>query len=92
MIKISLYYILMLRGSPKGTSDFSPTCSEAECGVKDDADKEVLKGRPNILYCKPLFIVCIVLSEHYLMYTCLNPTFHFAACGAEIRCPFGTLA
>ncbi|OAV71553.1 hypothetical protein Barb4_00600 [Bacteroidales bacterium Barb4] len=40
----------MLRRSPKGARDFSPTCSEAECGVNGDAGKEVLKGRPNI-YC-----------------------------------------
>ncbi|OAV68349.1 hypothetical protein Barb4_02103 [Bacteroidales bacterium Barb4] len=26
----------MLRRSPERTADFSPTCSEAECGVKGD--------------------------------------------------------
>ncbi|OAV73764.1 hypothetical protein Barb7_02867 [Bacteroidales bacterium Barb7] len=29
---------------------FSPTCSKAECGVKDDTIKKVLKGRQNTEY------------------------------------------
>ncbi|OAV69607.1 hypothetical protein Barb4_01672 [Bacteroidales bacterium Barb4] len=32
-------------------ADFSPTWSEAECGVKGGAGKEILKGRPNNIYC-----------------------------------------
>ncbi|OAV68873.1 hypothetical protein Barb4_01922 [Bacteroidales bacterium Barb4] len=30
---------------PEGTGDFSPTCSEAECGVTDDTVRKVLKER-----------------------------------------------
>ncbi|OAV70080.1 hypothetical protein Barb6XT_00116 [Bacteroidales bacterium Barb6XT] len=35
----------MLRKSPEGTEDFSPTWSEAECGVTNGYVKEVLKGQ-----------------------------------------------
>ncbi|OAV75026.1 hypothetical protein Barb7_01403 [Bacteroidales bacterium Barb7] len=41
----------MLRRNPEGMIYFSPTWSAAECGVNGDADKEVLKGRPNNIYC-----------------------------------------
>ncbi|OAV68556.1 hypothetical protein Barb4_02040 [Bacteroidales bacterium Barb4] len=35
----------MLHGRPEGTGDFSPTCSEAECGVKRAITNKVLKER-----------------------------------------------
>ncbi|OAV72943.1 hypothetical protein Barb7_03026 [Bacteroidales bacterium Barb7] len=33
--------VLMLCRYPEGVRDFSPTCSTVECGIKDDAIKEV---------------------------------------------------
>ncbi|OAV73373.1 hypothetical protein Barb6_00303 [Bacteroidales bacterium Barb6] len=38
--------------------DFSPTYSVAECGVKGNTIREVLKGRPNNLCGTLLIIVC----------------------------------
>ncbi|OAV69352.1 hypothetical protein Barb6XT_00527 [Bacteroidales bacterium Barb6XT] len=40
-----LFRISLVFFCPKRARDFSPTCSVAECGVKDDIIKVVLKGQ-----------------------------------------------
>ncbi|OAV64739.1 hypothetical protein Barb4_03879 [Bacteroidales bacterium Barb4] len=69
--------------------DFSPTCSEAECGVKANTVRKVLKERQKIQTMIHTINYSVVLSE-LLANFLPNPTFRFASCGAEIAHPFGT--
>ncbi|OAV71852.1 hypothetical protein Barb4_00371 [Bacteroidales bacterium Barb4] len=78
-----------MRNRPEGTGDFSPTCSKAECGVMDDTIRKVLKERPDII-CYILSFAFVSFFQNLLVTRSINPTFRFAACGAEISCPFGT--
>ncbi|OAV72088.1 hypothetical protein Barb4_00198 [Bacteroidales bacterium Barb4] len=79
------------QGHPERIQDFSPTCSEAEYGVNGDADKEVLKGRPNNRYCIVTPFVFVSFFQNFLTAAIpINPTFRYAACGAEISRPSGT--
>ncbi|OAV70621.1 hypothetical protein Barb4_01230 [Bacteroidales bacterium Barb4] len=64
----------MFHSRPERTADFSPTWSVAECGVKGDADKEVLKGRPdNVCGILLSFVACIMLSALYWYVFILKP-------------------
>ncbi|OAV72117.1 hypothetical protein Barb4_00145 [Bacteroidales bacterium Barb4] len=63
---------------PEGAKDFSPTCSVAECGVIRQVHiNKVLKNDTN---------------QDFFTGITINPTFRYAACGAEIFCPFGASA
>ncbi|OAV69257.1 hypothetical protein Barb4_01798 [Bacteroidales bacterium Barb4] len=83
----------MFPRSPVGTVYFSPTCSEAECGVNGDIAKEVPKGRPNNLCGTLLIIICYLYRSFRTLSLCiyLNPTCRFALRWAEIFCPCGTI-
>ncbi|OAV68550.1 hypothetical protein Barb4_02034 [Bacteroidales bacterium Barb4] len=62
--------------SPARTTDFSPTCSAAECGVnKDTADNGVLKGRYKLqMMVYNAILYSVVLSGLHRVALSANPT------------------
>ncbi|OAV66904.1 hypothetical protein Barb6_02479 [Bacteroidales bacterium Barb6] len=69
--------------APKGQEISAPHGAQRNAGFTNGTGKGVLKERPNI--------TCIYVASFFqnsLVALSINPTFRYAACGAEIRYPF----
>ncbi|OAV68518.1 hypothetical protein Barb4_02048 [Bacteroidales bacterium Barb4] len=72
--------------APKGQKISAPHAAERNVGLRNDTANGVLKGRYKM---QPVIFGRSFRTFQMALFA--NPTFRFAACGAEISCPFGTV-